>query len=349
MNGRGLPAALGRAILGACGICGLAYVAWVDLWPPGDGDRMRSDALAEKPTDEASAPRRAGHPSPCGHWRIGWTAWADAEFVTQLTARLLRTELGCDVELMMTDIGVQYRGLAGSQLDLMLMAWLPNTHGPYFDEVAESVVDLGPLYTGARLGWAVPTYVPERALGAIEDLHKEEVRKRLAGAIQGIDPGSGLMQASERALVDYGLGDYDLLSGSGAAMAAAVERAIRLRQWIVVTVWSPHWMFARWNLRYLADSKRSLSQSEQVHALARKGFGRDFPAAVDVITRMYFPLEELERAMLDAVERSTEAAVEHYLRRHPARVSYWLTGELPPDGEGSGSGARPGWTSGPAE
>ena len=321
----------GRALLGAAGLIALAYVVWHDLAAWSAASRQ-SPAATPEPNKHASASAPAHpvlRPSACGHLKIGWTAWADAEFVTQLAARLLREELGCDVQLVMTDIGVQYRGLASGELDLMLMAWLPVTHAPYFDKVAQSVVNLGPLYTGARLGWAVPAYVPEGALSSIEDMHKTVVTARLGGRIQGIDPGSGLMQASERALVDYELSAYRLRGGSGAAMTAALERAIRLKRWIVVTAWSPHWMFARWDLRYLDDPKHILSQHERVYALARHDFGRDFPSAVvDLITRMYIPMDELEQALLHAVDSSTQAAVDQYVREHPARIRYWVSGAL---------------------
>jgi glycine betaine/proline transport system substrate-binding protein len=229
----------------------------------------------------------------------------------------------------MTDIGVQYRGLADGELDLMLMAWLPVTHADYWREVSGSVVNLGPLYTGARLGWAVPSYLPEEQLDSIEDLKRPQVRRMLRGRIQGIDPGSGLMQASERAVAEYGLDGYELMSGSGAAMTAAMDRAVRLQRPIVVTTWNPHWMFARWQLRYLKDPKGILSRDERVHALARAGFGRDYPrAVVDMLARMFIPLDELEDALLDAVDHSPEAAAARYLESHPRRVAYWLEGQL---------------------
>ena len=127
----------------------------------------------------------------------------------------------------------------------MLMSWQPLTHKPYLDKVRQDVVDLGPMYTRAKLGWVVPTYVPESELKSIEDLKKPEVKQKLGSKIQGIDPGAGLMQASEKALKDYGLTDYQLVSASEAAMLSGVERAARRKEWIVATAWSPHWMFAK--------------------------------------------------------------------------------------------------------
>jgi len=65
--------------------------------------------------------------------RIGWTAWSDAEAVTQIARQVLEERLDYRVELVMTDIGLQYAGVARGNLDVMLMAWLPTTHKAYWD------------------------------------------------------------------------------------------------------------------------------------------------------------------------------------------------------------------------
>jgi glycine betaine/proline transport system substrate-binding protein len=274
----------------------------------------------------ALSPAQAADKTPL---RIGWTAWSDAEAVTRLAARLLETRLDQPVKLVLLDIGIQYQGLATGEIDAMLMSWLPLTHKPYMDKVCNKVVNLGPLYTGARLGWVVPDYIPRQELNSIEDLSKRDVARKLRRQIHGIDPGAGLMQASEKALKTYGLKRYQLISSSGAGMTAALARAIKRKQWIVVTGWSPHWMFSRWKLRYLEDPKKALGGRERVHALVRKGFDDDFPPVVtDFLTRMYIPISELEAIMADAMDTSYEAAVEKYIKTHPARVNYWVTGKL---------------------
>lgn len=259
--------------------------------------------------------------------KIGWTAWSDAEFVTKLAERILEDEMGYDVELVQTDIAPQYEGVAGGSIDLMLMSWLPDTHGDYMDRVAGDVVDLGALYTGARLGWVVPEYVPESELSSLEDLNDDEVRENLDGQITGIDPGAGLTSLSEQAIEDYGL-DYELQLSSDAGMTAALERAYGREDWIVATGWSPHWKFGAYELRYLEDPKGSLGGPERIHALAREGFPAEFQDATAMITRMYIPIDDLQEYMYFAQENSYEEAVEKYLEENETRVNYWVTGDL---------------------
>ena len=261
--------------------------------------------------------------------RIGWTAWSDAEAVTRLAARILETRLQQPVKLILLDIGIQYQGLASGDIDAMLMAWLPLTHKPYMDKLGDKIVNLGPLYTRARLGWVVPDYIPRDQLNSIEDLRKPAIGRKLGYQIHGIDPGAGLMQASEKTLKNYGLNRYRLISSSGAGMTAALARAIKRKQWILVTGWSPHWMFSRWKLRYLEDPIKSLGGRERVHALVRRNFYQDFPVEVsEFLTRMYLPLDELEGLMERANDSSYDEAVDAYIAEHPRRVDYWVTGEL---------------------
>jgi glycine betaine/proline transport system substrate-binding protein len=260
--------------------------------------------------------------------RIGWTAWSDAEAVTNLVAKILEDRLGYTVELVMADIGIQYQGIASGDLDAMLMSWQPVTHGAYLEQVGAQIDDLGPIYTMARLGWVVPNAIPEDQLASIEDLTKAEVREKLGGQIQGIDPGAGLMQASERAVEDYGLEGYELVSASDAGMLAALDRATRRDEWIVVTGWSPHWMFSKYDLRYIADPKGVLGGLETVNALARKEFYQEQPEAYDFLSRFYIDLDDLQAIMFEAQDSSYEEAVDNFISANPGLVDYWATGKI---------------------
>ncbi|MFO8031040.1 MAG: glycine betaine ABC transporter substrate-binding protein [Desulfohalobiaceae bacterium] len=261
--------------------------------------------------------------------KIGWTAWSDAEAVTKMAKKILEDEMGYDVELVMADIGVQYQGLEGGDIDIMLMSWLPVTHQNYWDKYAKNLDNLGPIYTRARLGWVVPDYVPEDQLSSIEDLKDSDVADKLGNEIIGIDPGAGLMQASEEAMEDYELDNYDLISSSGSGMTSAISRAERRDEWIVATGWSPHWKFAAWDLRYLEDPEGVLGGKEKIHAMARDDFYQDVPYEVyEFFTRFYMPLDELQEVMYEARESSYEEAIDKYLKNNPKRVDYWVTGQF---------------------
>lgn len=51
----------------------------------------------------------------------------------------------------------------------------------------------------------------------------EQVNK----TIIGIDPGSGIMSLTDKAMKDYDLNDWTLISASSAAMTATLKKVIR--------------------------------------------------------------------------------------------------------------------------
>jgi len=256
--------------------------------------------------------------------KIGWSAWSDAEFVTKLAAKLIKDELGTEVELVQSDVAPLYQGVSRGDLDAMMMAWLPQTHADYYEKLKDKVETLGTVYDGAKLGWVVPAYIPESEIASIEDLKKPEVQKKLSGIVQGIDPGAGLTRLSEKAVKDYGLDDYKLQISSEAGMLTTVDRAMRSEKWFVATSWSPHWMFGKYKLRYLTDPKKSLGEAEHVDVLARKDFKTENPKVAGFLSRMKLPIADLEAGMFTAQETSYDEAVAKYIKDHPDQVKAWV-------------------------
>ncbi|HEF4756625.1 TPA: glycine betaine ABC transporter substrate-binding protein, partial [Burkholderia multivorans] len=185
----------------------------------------------------------AGTASAAEPVRIAVTNWADVLAVANVAKYVLETQLKQPVQFVQADIGIQYQGIARGDLDIMVGGWLPVTHGAYYAKYKNDLDDVGVVYSGGKNGWAVPAYVPESELSSIADLNKPEVKSKLNGTIQGIEPGGGLMQASEKTIKAYNLDGYNLQASSEAGMLASVSRAYQSKQWIVATVWSPHWLF----------------------------------------------------------------------------------------------------------
>jgi glycine betaine/proline transport system substrate-binding protein len=111
-------------------------------------------------------------------------------------------------------------------------------------------------------------------------------------------------------------------------MTAALERAARNEDWIVVTGWSPHWKFGAWDLRYIDDPKGVLGSWERIHAIARQGFYQDNIDAATMLGRMWIPIDDLQAAMYEARETSYEEAVTKYIENNGDRVEYWVSGEM---------------------
>ena len=256
---------------------------------------------------------------------IGWTAWADAEAVSKLAAIIVGQGMKKPVELTLSDIDVQYRNVAKGNLDLMMMSWQLVTHGDYIERYGADMVDLGPIYDETRLGWAVPTYIPENEVASVADLKRH--RDKFAGRIVGIDPGAGLMKRTRDLMADEALDGWALEEGPGPLMAKKLVDASAKGEWIVATLWNSHWVFAEVELRYLDDPDDVFGPAESVHAMARKGFEDDYPAVAAFISRFSLEMEQLETLMADAREHGHKEAIYQFLEQNQDLVRYWINGD----------------------
>ncbi|MGN6231053.1 MAG: glycine betaine ABC transporter substrate-binding protein [Trinickia sp.] len=257
--------------------------------------------------------------------KMAVTDWADVLATANVAKYVLETKLNQPVKFVNADIGIQYEGVARGDLDIMVGGWLPVTHAVYYAKYKNDMDDVGIIYTGGKNGWAVPAYVPESELSSIADLNKPDVKSKLGDTIQGIGPGAGLMQASEKTVQAYGLSGYHLQSSSEAGMLAAVQRAYQTKQWVVATVWSPHWLWQKWKMRYLKDPKGTLGGEEQIHAFASKQFAGKFPRADVFFKHFKLKLSDVEAIEFDGNSTNDYAtAAKKFVDAHPDEVKAWL-------------------------
>ena len=195
------------------------------------------------------------------------------------------------------------------------------THADYLKKVEGKVENLGPITGGARLGWAVPSYV---TIDSIAELN--QYKDKFDGKIIGIDPPArALMKLSEQAVKDYGL-DLELMEGSGATMTAALQNAIKNKEWVVVTAWSPHWMFGKWDLKYLKDPKGVLGGEETINTIVRKGLKADMPDVYKFLDNFSWKdANQLQMVMAWNQENGKvyENAVK-FINENPEQVAGWL-------------------------
>ncbi|WP_442951630.1 glycine betaine ABC transporter substrate-binding protein [Paenibacillus sp. GYB003] len=160
------------------------------------------------------------------------------------------------------------------------------------------------------------------------------VAEQVGRQIIGIDPGAGIMKSANKAIADYGLKDWKLVEGSGAAMTAALDKAIRDKKPIIVTGWTPHWMFAKYELKYLDDPKQSFGGEEQIHTVARKGLKDDHPSAYTVLDRFEWTADDMA-AVMSAIQdgKKPEQAAQDWINANQAKVDKWTEGVAKADGK----------------
>ncbi|MBO1909871.1 glycine/betaine ABC transporter [Microvirga sp. 3-52] len=157
----------------------------------------------------------------------------------------------------------------------------------------------------------------------------DSVGKSVDYKITGIDPGAGIMEATDRALVDYELDKWEVVSGSGAAMTAALQRAYDKEEPIIVTGWSPHWKFAKFELKYLEDPEGSFGGAEEIHTIGRLGLEEDSPEAYEILANFKWTEEDMAEVMVEIIDgEEPEVAAQNWLDKNEDKVASWTEGPM---------------------
>lgn len=248
---------------------------------------------------------------------IGMVAgWAEGEAATMLWKRIL-TDKGYKVDVKTLDTGPLYAGMAKGDVDLFLDAWLPGTHEDYWKQYGGKLEKVGVWYDKAPLTIAVPNYSP---LKSLDDLKGKG--SQYGGTIVGIEKSSGLYRVSqEKMLPAYGLdGEYKVTTSSTAAMLTELKKATDAKKDIIVTLWRPHWAYAKFPIRDLTDPKGAMGQPDGVNTVARKGFAEDQPDVAGWMKKFRMndaQLGSLEDLMENKYKGKPDQAVTEWLKANP--------------------------------
>lgn len=152
--------------------------------------------------------------------------------------------------------------------------------------------------------------------------------------IIGIEPGAGIMDQARNLREDYDLDQWNVVEGSSAAMIAELKKSYDAQEPIIVTGWSPHWMFSSFDLKYLEDPKGTFGGVEDIHTLVRKGLQEDLPGAYTILDQFYWEPGDLEDVMASTSDGlSPEEAAEKWIGENPNKVEEWINGAKRGNGE----------------
>jgi ABC-type proline/glycine betaine transport systems, periplasmic components len=256
--------------------------------------------------------------------KLAYVAWDSEIASTNVVREVLETKLGYKVEMLQVDAGPMWTGIADGSADAMVAAWLPSTHASYMEKYASDIEDLGPNLDGTKTGLTVPAYMD---ITSIEDLKNTDTLTALDGQIIGIEPGAGIMMATEKAMEEYGLSEYKLVESSSAAMAQELQKAYDAQKPIVVTGWTPHWMFAKMDLKYLEDPKGVYGGDEQIHTVVRKGLKEDKADAYAFLDKFEWTPDDMAAVMVAIQEgASPEDAAKDWVAANEDKVNSWVEG-----------------------
>lgn len=248
---------------------------------------------------------------------LAYVEWDSEVASTYVLGEVLKQQ-GFDVSLTPLDNAIMWESIATGEADASVSAWLPSTHEAQFKEYQDKIDLLGENLDGAKVGLVVPSYMD---VDSIEDLKKEANQ-----SIIGIEPGAGVVNATEETLKAYAnLSDWSLETSSSGAMVVALEQAIKKQEPIVITGWTPHWKFSKYDLKFLDDPKGTMGGVETINTFARLGLKEESPKAYQILSQFHWTVEDMETVML-AINNGMdpEEAAKEWIEVNPATVAQWI-------------------------
>ncbi|MBB3330108.1 glycine betaine/proline transport system substrate-binding protein [Halomonas campaniensis] len=254
-----------------------------------------------------------------GTVHLAYVEWS-SEVASTNVVRAVLEQAGYEVNMTSLSAAAMWQAMGSGDADAIVAAWLPTTHADYLDRVSDDVEDLGVNLDGTKLGLVVPAYSDVETIADLND-HADAFN----GEIIGIDPGAGLMSLTEEVIDTYDL-DLRLRSGSGATMTAALASAIDNEENIVVTGWTPHWKFARFDLKYLEDPQGVYGGAEQIHTIVRQGLADDMPEAHAILDAFEWTPEQMGEVMLMNQEEGSDPYenAKQWVEENQDIVASWL-------------------------
>ncbi|MGO1343511.1 glycine betaine ABC transporter substrate-binding protein [Chromohalobacter japonicus] len=254
-----------------------------------------------------------------GTVNLSYVEWSSTVASTNVMRAVLE-QAGYEVKMSSLSAAAMWQSVATGDTDAFLAGWLPTTHEDYYAKLKDQLVDTGVNLDGTKLGLVVPAYSEVDSIADLNE-HADDFDNKLTG----IDPGAGIMRLTDKVVEEYDL-DLNLQSGSGATMTAALKSAIANDEEIAVTGWTPHWMFARWDLKYLDDPKNVYGGAEQIHTIVRQGLKEDMPEAYAILDAFEWTAEDMGEVMLMNQEEDSDPYenAKQWVEKHQDMVQEWL-------------------------
>ncbi|GAB2784734.1 glycine betaine ABC transporter substrate-binding protein [Halomonas shantousis] len=254
---------------------------------------------------------------------IGTLSWAENIAVANMWKLILEDEADYRVKLSNVGKSPLFSGVANGDFDVSLETWLPTTDAAFLEPYGERIAVHDAWYDGAGMGLVVPDYVSIDTIPELAE-HGDEFQYQGQPTIVGIDPGSSISGLTDEAIEAYGL-DMQQISSSEAAMMAALDDAYKRQEPIVVTLWSPHWAFAEYDLKYLEDPQNLYGDNEAIHWFSRQGFSEDDPWLTAVLNAWQMDDDSLG-SLMASIETAgdPEEGAQAWIDEHRALIDDWL-------------------------
>jgi glycine betaine/proline transport system substrate-binding protein len=201
---------------------------------------------------------------------------------------------GYEVEIKEAPHEAAFEMLAKNEIDLLMSAWLPGSHGKYLQPFADQTVKLGVIYEPYCI-WGVPEYSSTDLL-SVADLQNETISQNVEKAIYSINPGAGISRFSIEIMGKYNLrkSGFTLDNLNEDAFFSYVENSLAEKKVIVIPFWHPQSLHHKYTFRELKEPFGLLRKKDQATVVIRREyFDQLDPVTSEMLRNVYLGNEKV--------------------------------------------------------
>lgn len=200
--------------------------------------------------------------------KIAGLDYDSAAFHTAVASAIAERGFGCKVERVPGVIAPLVNGMARGDVDIVMEIWMANPVEAWVKAAeAGRVEPLGTTFPDANEGWFVPRYLVEGPEAKAPELKRAQDLKRYKDLFADPEePGKGRFYncvagwvcegINTKKLAVYGLTEdfTNVRGGSGEALVAAIESALKRKRPVVFYYWGPSWLLGAYDLVKLEEA-----------------------------------------------------------------------------------------------
>ncbi|WNW12761.1 glycine betaine ABC transporter substrate-binding protein [Pseudomonas sp. DTU_2021_1001937_2_SI_NGA_ILE_001] len=224
---------------------------------------------------------------------------------------------GYEVEVRAAPHEAMFKLFGERQIDLLVSAWLPASHGAYLAACEVPYTCLTVLYQPYCI-WGVPDYISVEDVASVADLLKRDVAALMNRRIQGINPGAGISRFSKAMVRAYGLDSlgYYFADGTEADCFNRFEASYARNEWFVVPLWHPQYLHHSYSIRALDEPLGLLGGTDEATLIATREQVQSMPepllAELAALRPGNAAISEID-FLIHRAKRSALEAADHWL------------------------------------
>lgn len=270
--------------------------------------------------------------------------WTAASLTNTILANIVSAHPNLGVSQIVStplDPAAAWAGAARGDVDLLTEVALPNQQLLANKATGQAKL-VSQTYGNAAQGWFVPSYAvqPGGQLAGLKSITQlNQYKSALAGRLIDGDPGWVTTQQDVDRLKAYGLQYQDVPAGANAEIAQ-LERSYSQKQPILIYLYQPLWVFAKYHLTQLQEpnpykpgcftgtDKQCAIPTLSAWIGASNKVAKQAPKFYAMLKHVRIPLTDMERmlALVDVEKHAVTDVAQQWLSAHKAQVNAWIKG-----------------------